>query len=520
MTPLPGLPALPARGRGAGGRTSRRLATAVLCLGLFLLGMDLTILNVAVPALRGDLHATLAEVQWIVDGYALALGATVLAAGDVTDRVGRRRSFVAGLLLCGTASALGALSRTPAQLVAARCGMGLGAALLMPATLALISNLHPEAASRRRAIAVWTATGAVGGLTGPLIGGHLVEAFSWRAAFWINVPFTVLTTALALVLVPRPGQTPGTCRKRTDTAGLALSAGGFLALIWAVIESPSLGWTHPAVLTAYGLAAVLLSAFVRWERRSPHPMLPLPLLYDARIGAGATCLALMSLTLFGALFILTLYLQGVLGCTPSEAGARILPLPGGLAAGALAAPALMSRFGRRRPVVLGLALVAAAFAVQAGTTPESGYGRVVVFAIVAGIGAGLVACAATESVMGAVPPRQAALGSAINDATRQVGAALGVAVQGSVLTSTYTHDLRTGLGGRLPPGPLPLPGAAVPHTASGPLGTAAREAFVSAVTTTALTALTVTLGTMLVAWFWLPSTAPDRAPEAPGAPAG
>ncbi|MEU1674576.1 MFS transporter [Streptomyces roseifaciens] len=509
-----------ARPRGTGRRTSPRLATAVLCVGLFILGMDLTILNVAVPALRSDLHATLAEVQWIVDGYALALGATVLAAGNVTDRVGRRRFFLAGLLLCGAVSALGALSRTPAQLVAARCGMGLGAALLMPATLALISTLHHEAASRRRAIAAWTATGAVGGLTGPLVGGHLVEAFSWRAAFWINVPLTALTAALALVLVPRTEQhTPEAGHRSMDTGGLALSAGGFLALIWAVIESPSLGWTHPAVLTAYGLAAALLSAFVRWERRSPHPMLPLPLLRDARIGAGAACLALMSLTLFGALFILTLYLQGVLGCTPSEAGARILPLPGGLAAGALAAPALMSRLGRRPPVVLGLVLVAAAFAVQAGTTPESGYGRVVVFTGVAGIGAGMVACAATESVMGAVPPRRAALGSAINDATRQVGAALGVAVQGSVLTSTYTHDLRTRLGGRLPPGPLPLPGATAPHTAPGPLVATAREAFVSAVTTTAFTALAITLVTTLAAWFWLPSEAPDRLPETTGAPA-
>ncbi|WP_087930805.1 MFS transporter [Streptomyces albireticuli] len=484
-----------------GGHRWPRAATAVLCLGFFVLGMDVTVLNVAVPALQRDLGADLAQIQWIVDGYALTLGAAVLAAGGVTDRIGRRRSFVAGLAVCGAVSALGALAGSAGQLVAARCGMGLGAALLMPATLSLISNLHPAAASRRRAIAAWAAAGAVGGLTGPVVGGFLVEEFSWRAGFWVNVPLTAVIIALAPVLVPESRTAPGAAR--TDAAGLVLSAAGFLALIWSVIESPSRGWTDPVVLTGYGAAAVLLTCFVGWERRSRHPMLPLSLLRDARVSTGAACLALMSLALFGALFVLTLYLQGVQGCSPWQAGVRVLPLPAALAVGAGAALPLLARFGERLPVVLGLTLVTCAFAVQAGTRAGSGYGRVVVFEIVAGLGAGLVACAATEAVMGAVPRERAGLGSAVNDATRQLGAALGVAVQGSVLSTVYTSRLGEGAGGA-----VPLPVAAASARGGGGLPAVAREAFVAAVATTAVTAAVVTLVATTAAWYWLPAGAP------------
>ncbi|MBF6055470.1 MFS transporter [Streptomyces eurocidicus] len=483
-----------------GGTRWPRTASTVLCLGFFVLGVDVTVLNVAVPALQRDLDATLAQVQWIALGYALALGTAVLPAGAVTDRIGRRRSFVAGLAVCGAASALGALARHPGQLIAARCGMGLGAALLLPAALSLVGDLHPAAASRRRAIAAGAAAGAFGGLTGPVIGGFLVEEFSWRAGLWANVPLTAAALALAPALVPGPRAAPGAAR--ADVGGLALSATGFLALVWAVVESPGRGWTDPAVLTGYGAAAVLLICFVGWERRSRHPMLPLSPLRDVRVGTGAACLALMSLALFGALFVLTLYLQGVQGCSPWQAGVRVLPLPAALAVGAGAALPLLARFGERLPVVLGLTLVTCAFAVQAGTRPGSGYGRVVTFELVAGLGAGLVARAAAEAVMGAVPRERAGLGSAVNDATRQLGAALGVAVQGSVLSAVYTSRLGEGDGGVVP---LPVAGA------SGGPPAVAREAFVAAVTTTAVTAAVVSLAATTAAWYWLPAGAPDAA---------
>ncbi|MCD9196423.1 MFS transporter [Streptomyces albireticuli] len=475
-----------------------RAATVALCLGFFVLGTHLTVLDVAVPALRHDLGATLAQSQWIVGGYALVLGVSVLAAGAVADRAGRRRSLVAGLALCGAVSALGALARHPGHLIAARCGMGLGAALLTAVAFSLLGDLHRGAAARCRASTAGAVAGVAGGLTGPAVGGLLVEAFSWRAAFWIDVPLTAVALALVLALVPASrAAAPGPAR--TDFGGLVLSAAGFLALVLAFVESPARGWTAPAVLTGYGAAAVLLACFAGWERRTRHPVLPPSPPRDARVSTGAACLVLMSLVLFGALFVLILSLQAVRGCSPWQAGALVLPLPAALAVGAGAAQPLLARFGERLPVVLGLTLLTCAFAVQAGTRAGSGYGRVVTFELVAGLGAGLVAWAATETVMGAVPRERPGLGPAVHEATRQLGAALGVAVQGSVLSTVCASRLGEGAGDAVP---LPL---ATPSRGAGALPAVAREAFAAAVATTAMTAAVISLVATTAAWYWLPA---------------
>ncbi|MCL8010676.1 MFS transporter [Streptomyces sp. AS02] len=474
------------------GDRQRRAAAVVVCLGLFLLGMDLTVLNVAVPDLQRDLNPSMAQVQWIVDAYALVLGGLVLTAGALTDRIGRRRAFMTGLAVCGAASAFGALAEEPGPVVAARCGMGAGAALLMPATLSIISNLFTEPAARRRAIALWAAVLGLGGMTGPVLGGALVEGFSWRAGFWVNVPLVAVTLVLTLRVVPATGSgpTPRHGGERVDLPGAVLSACGLLTFVWAVIESPAQGWTSTPVLSGFALATALLTAFVVHERRRAEAaMLPLSLLRLPGVVRGAVSLALLSFALYGALFVITLYLQGVLGYTPWQAGVRTLPLAAALAAGSLATPSLMARHGARKPIAAGLALVTVAFAVLAHTGAASGYGRLMVFEVVAGLGAGLVAAAGTEAVMGAVPLSRAGLGSAVNDATRQVGAALGVAVQGSVLSTVITDRL----------------GAAV--SAAGPTAVlapspAARQAFVDGLTATALTAGAVTLAATLAVIPW------------------
>ncbi|MEU7166405.1 MFS transporter [Streptomyces morookaense] len=411
--------------------------TTVVCLGLFLLGLDVTLLNVAVFDLERALDATLAQTQWVVDGYALVLGGTVLGAGAVTERIGRRRCFIAGLAICGVTSVLGATASGPVQAVTSRCGMGAGAALLMPATLSIICDLFPEPGLRRRAIGLWAALGATGAMTGPLVGGWLVQHYSWRAVFWFNVPTASVIILLAVVAVPRSGEPR---RTGFDPLGVFLSASGLLCLVWALIESPSRGWTSAGTLTAFGGAAVLLTALMLWEARCSRPMLPLALLRHPFIASGATTLALLTFSIMGAAFVLTLYLRGVLECSPMATGIRLLPLPAALCLGAALAPSAM-RSGTRTPVVLGLLVVTAAFAVLAGTEPDSGYGRVAVFQAVSGFGAGLVATAATDGVMASVPAGRAGLGSAINDATRQVGVALGVAVQGSILATVYEDRL-------------------------------------------------------------------------------
>lgn len=497
---------------------ARWAAAAVVCLGLFLLGMDLTILNVAVPDLQRDLGPSMAQVQWIVDAYALVLGGLVLTAGALTDRIGRRRAFTIGLAVCGTASALGALAEEPGPVIAARCGMGAGAALLMPATLSIIGNLFTEPAARRRAIALWAAVLGLGGMTGPVLGGALVEGFSWRAGFWVNVPLVAVTLVLTALVVPVTPVTPvtpvmpvvpfvpetgpgragrrgdvraeGRCGQRIDLPGAMLSACGLLTLVWAVIESPVKGWTSTPVLSGFALAAALMTAFVVHEkRRAAHAMLPLPLLRRPGVLRGAVSLALLSFALYGALFVITLYLQGVLGYTPWQAGVRTLPLAAALAVGSLAAPRVLARHEERTPIAAGLALVTGAFVVLAHTRAASGYGHLMLFEVIAGLGAGLAAVAGTESVMGAVPLSRAGLGSAVNDATRQVGAALGVAVQGSVLSTVVTDRLGSA-------------GSAAGPTAVLPPTPVARQAFVDGLTATALTAGAVTLAATLAVIPW------------------
>ncbi|EPH46081.1 putative MFS-type transporter [Streptomyces aurantiacus JA 4570] len=500
----------------------------MLCVGLYLLGLDLTVLNVAIPDLQADLRPTVAEVHWIVDGYALVLGGTVLAAGTVTDRTGRRLSYACGLTLCAAASVLGALAGAPWQLIAARCGMGAGAALMMPATLSLIRNLFTDPRERRRAIAVWTAVLGAGGLTGPLVGGWVVEHFSWRAVFWLNVPLALVTVAAAFLLVPESRVRRG---ERLDVAGALLSACVLLTLVGAVIEGPVRGWTSPVVLGGFALAAALLTVWARQQRRSPHPLLPPELLRDARIGIGALALALMSFALFGALFVMTLQLQGVMGHTPWEAGVRTVPLPAALAVGAFAGQPLIGRHGERPVVALGLVLVSLGLGVLATTAPGSGYGRLVLFQALAGLGAGMTAVAGTEAVMGAVPAARAGLGSAVNDATRQVGSALGVAVQGSLLATLYTDRIRTTLMDNGVPGDVvgsaddtvlatAALAARLPEPERTRLLGAAEDAFVHGLTHTALLAAAVTALTAAAVWRWFPACARDVAEYGAADPGG
>ncbi|MEU9212790.1 MFS transporter [Streptomyces sp. NPDC048415] len=514
--------------RQAGLSVRRRWGAALtVCLGLFLLGLDLTVLNVAVPGLRDDLNATMRETQWIVDAYALALGGLVLTSGGLTDRMGRRRAFVAGLVACALTSAAGGLVQSPGQVIAARAGMGAGAALLMPATLCIITDLFPEPARRGRAIALWAAVGGLGGACGPVVGGWLVEQTSWRAAFWVNIPIAALAIALTLALVPAHQSRPHS-RTRFDVPGALLSAGGLLVLVWAIIESPARGWTNPLTLVAYATAGLLLSGFVIVEHRSSSPVLSLALVAPARVSTAALTLAMMSFALFGALFVVTLYLQGVLGYTPWQAGLRVLPLPAGLMAGAALSLGITARWGEKTSVLLGLVSVAAAFGLLAQTPAGSGYGRLLVFLVLAGAGAGLTAAASTACVMNAVPSSRAGLGSSVNDATRQVGAALGVAVQGSLLSSVYTHQLEGTLTRAHASAPLQastaadnvLSAAAIAHRlppgARERLRAAAEDAFVHGMSHAALAAAAVVLAAALITARWLPGRAATDAQ--PGGP--
>ncbi|MFD7342147.1 MFS transporter [Streptomyces violascens] len=488
----------------------RYAAAATVCSGLFLLGLDLTVLNVAIPDLQRRLGPTMEQVQWIVDGYALVLGGTVLALGALTDRMGRRRAFVMGLTVCGMAGMAGAVATTPEQVIAARAIMGAGAALFMPATLSIVTNLFPEPALRHRAIALWAVVGSAGGLTGPLIGGWLVEHFSWRAGFWLNLPVAVAVIVLALLLVP---ESRALQAEPMDIMGAALSTIALLTLVWAVIAAPRQGWTSAPVLAGGAAAALLLASFIVREHRAKAPMLPLELLRAGRISATAASLIVMSFALYGALFLMTLYLQGVMAYTPWQAGVRTLPLLAALGGGAIAAVPLLRRGDPMWPITLGLAVITVAFAVLWDTQAGSGYPHLIVFQVATGLGGGLVAAAATEAVMDAVPGHQAGIGSAINDATRQVGSTLGVAVLGSVLSTVCTSRLDDLTAGRnlppLPPGATtggflnPEYLARLPSPDRSHLLTAAKQAFTDGLCTAAIvtglvTAMATAAGALLL----------------------
>ncbi|WP_329499286.1 MFS transporter [Kitasatospora herbaricolor] len=508
-TGRPGRAERPAAGRE---RLRAWAAVAVVCAALFLIGLDFTVLNVAIPGLRADLGTSLAQTQWIVDGYALTLGGCVLAAGTLGDTYGRRRAFVAGLAVCALASVAGATGDGAGQLIAARCGMGVGAALFMPATLSTVVHVLPGAADRRRAISLWAAVAGVGALAGPVVGGRLVLLYEWRAAFWLNVPVAVLVAAAALLLVP---ESRNPAPERLDRPGAVLSCAGLLTLVWGIIEAPGRGWTDGAVLAAFAASAVLLGGFAARQLCSAAPMLPPALLRRGPVGLATLSLALMSFAMFGAMFVLTLYLQQVRGLDAWAAGVRTIPFSVGLAVGAGAAPPLARRCGARVPVTAGLLLITSGFAVLAGLRPGAGEAPVLLFQALAGFGSGLVAPVATEVVMSAVPAANAGVGSALNDATRQVGSTLGVAVLGSVLAEVST--------GELPPGSaaaLVLSGGGPDLAGAGPdLAEAVRQAetaFVHGMTAAAWTGGAVALLAAVFAWRRMPRRQrPAAAPVTP-----
>ncbi|GHD03879.1 MFS transporter [Streptomyces violarus] len=472
----------------------------MLCTGLFLIGLDVTVMNVALPTLQSDLDPGPQGLLWMADAYTLALACCVLPAGVWSDTHGRRRAFALGLALCGTASVGGGLATCTGQVVTARLAMGCGAALLMPSTLSLITVVFPDPAARRRAVAVWTFVAGLGALAGPVVGGLLVEHYGWRAGFWINVPVVVVALAVTGRWVPesrhpRPGP--------PDRAGTGAVTCGMGALVWSIIQGPVRGWTDPAIGTGFTLAALAFAFLLRWERHHPAPLLPPRLFADRRFTAAAAALAWMFFALFGSLFLLTLYLQTQLHHTPAQTGARLLPLAAALGAGAGASLLIAPRWGDRLPVTTGMLLVASGFGFLALAPPASGYAPALGYQLVAGFGAGLAAAPATEAVLGAVPGERAGTGAAINDLLREVGGALGIAVLGSLLAAHHTH--------RPPPGTAQQPLThATPAGPSAALPEASSVTFMNGLHTASWAAAAAALSAAFIAAVWLPHQAGPR----------
>ena len=422
----------------------RWLALGVLCLSLFLVVLDNTILNVALPTLVDELDASTSDLQWIVDSYVLVFAGLLLSAGSLGDRFGRRRSLFFGMVIFGIGSVLAAFSGSSAELIATRAFMGLGAAFVMPATLSIITNLFTDPKERAQAIAAWAGVAGLGIAIGPITGGWLLEHFWWGSIFLVNVPFIVLALAAGAKLLPesRDPEQP-----RLDVVGAGLSIVGLTALVWTVIEAPHHGWTDSVTLAGFAAAAAVLGAFIAWERHTDHPMLNLEFFKDRRFSVGTGAITLVMFAMFGSLFIITQLLQFVFGYSALQAGIRMLPVAGTMVVVAPLSAKLVERIGSKLVVGTGMATIAAGLLLTSGVDPADGYGPLALAMVVLAMGMALVMAPATEAIMGSLPPAKAGVGSAVNDTTRELGGALGVAVLGSILSSAYATNVAAGLDG-------------------------------------------------------------------------
>ncbi|MDP8938394.1 MAG: MFS transporter [Actinomycetota bacterium] len=406
---------------------------AVMCLSLVMVVMSVAGLNVALPSMQRELDASASDLQWIVDVYALVFAALLLPAGAIADRFGRKGTFLVGLAIFAAGSVVGGIGTGATQIIVGRVINGIGAAFVMPATLSLIATVFPPA-ERRRAIAVWAGFAGAGGALGPMVSGALLENFWWGSALLVNVPIVALVATAVWLFSPTsrdPAATP------LDPVGAVLSLIGLGALIFGIIEGPERGWTDSTVLAAFAAAAVGLGSFVAWERRSPHPMLPLGLFGDRRMSVGSGVVTVAFFIMFGFFFLFTLYLQFVRRYSPLNAGMATLPMAMTLVAVAPRSAAVAERVGTGRVMALSFLLVASGFTVLSQIDPRTPYPVLVCALVLMGAGMSLTAAPATGSIMSAVPHAKAGVGSAVNDTTREVGGALGIAVLGSIGSAAY-----------------------------------------------------------------------------------
>ncbi len=501
---------------------SKPVVLAALLLAAFLVNLDTTLVNVALPAMVRQLHATTTQLQWVVDSFNLVFAALLLTFGSLSDRFGRKRMLLAGLTVFGAASLAGGFTTNAAQLIAARSVMGLGAAITFPATLSLISNVFTGRRERARAIGLWGAIAGVAIAMGPIVGGWLLEHFSWAAIFTAMAPVAALAAAGAALAVPESKDPDAAA---PDIPGLVLSAAAMGLGVFTLIEAPAYGWTAGRTVAGFAAAALLLAAFVWRERSAAHPMLDVRLFRNLRFSAASGAVTVSFFTLFGFIFLITQYFQFVRGYGPLSTGVRLLPVALSVGAGSVAGTQLAVRAGTKVIVTTGLVAMAAFYGWVAATTSATlSYGIIAAQMVLYGLGMGLTSAPATESIMGAITRAKAGVGSAVNDSTRLIGGTLGVAVIGSIYASVYGARLTAAL-------PAATPGrvAAIAHqsvgaayTAAGQLAAlghpalglalqhAATSAFLRGLTTGALVAGAVAAAGALLAITFLPAQPPNH----------
>ncbi|GAA4909893.1 MFS transporter [Streptomyces coeruleoprunus] len=417
-----------------GGHPQRWLILGVICLAQLTVLLDNTVLNVAIPSLTRELHASTADIQWVINAYSLVQSGLLLTAGNAADRYGRKKMLLSGLALFGVGSLAAAYAESSAQLIAARAGMGVGGALLMTTTLAVVVQVFDDT-ERVKAIAIWSTVSSLGFAAGPLIGGFVLDHFWWGALFLINIPVAVLGLFAVTALVPESKHKQG---DRPDLLGALLSTVGMTAVVYAIISGPEHGWTSGRVLVAAAMGLLVLGAFALWELRTPYPMLDMHFFRNQRFVGAVAGAILVAFGMTGSLFLLTQHLQFVLGYEPLAAGLRTAPLAltvvvlnlTGLGA------RLLPKLGTPGTIALGMTLVSGGL-VSIALLGGQGYGGMLLGLVVMGAGVALSMPAMANAIMSAIPPEKAGVGAGINGTLAEFGNGLGVAVLGAVLNARF-----------------------------------------------------------------------------------
>jgi EmrB/QacA subfamily drug resistance transporter len=488
-------------------------ALVVLAMSLLVVTVDNTILNVALPTIQTDLDASSSELQWIVDSYLLVFAVLLLMAGSLGDRFGRKRALFTGLAIFGAGSLMAAQAGSSDELILWRAVMGIGAAAIMPTTLSIITNIFPKE-ERPKAIALWAAVAGMGIAIGPVSGGLLIEYFDWSAVFLVNLPIVAFGLIAGAVLIPesRDPEAP-----RLDFPGFGLSIAGLSAIVWALIEAPERGWTSAPILTAFAAGAAIVAAFIAWELRARQPMLDVSVFRNLRFSAANVSVTFVFFALMGVMYFLTTYLQSVMGYSALEAGVRMVPIAIGVIVAARLSVALTERLGTKIVVAAGLGLVGISLGAFTSVGVDNGYFTKVAGALTfMGVGMGLAMAPATEAIMGSLPREKAGIGSAMNDVVRELGGTLGVAVLGSIVSTSYASGMEGATSG-LAPGAAEAAGDSVSaaHEVAAEVGggggaqliALADQAFVDAMTTAAGVGAIVALVGAVFAAIWLPARA-------------
>jgi EmrB/QacA subfamily drug resistance transporter len=478
--------------------------------------VDNLIVNVAIPTLSRELNAGTSALQWIVDSYSLVFAGLLLAGGGIGDRFGRKGTLQVGLVLFAACSAMAAFANSTSSLIFWRGAMGIGAALVFPATLAIITNVFTDPIERAKAIGVWSAVSGAAVAFGPVAGGLLLEHFWWGSVFLINVPIVAIALFLGWRLVPTSKDPSG---HNIEPLGFVLSIAMIGLLVFTVIEGPHRGWASATTLISFAATAALLAVFIAWELRVPNPLLDVRTFSNARFSAGSSAIFVAFFSLFGFTFLVTQYFQYVRGYSTLSSGLHTLPFAIGAGVTAPSAARLALKFGTKRVVTWGLLSMAIGLFIASQLTPASSYWGVVVPSMLfLASGLACVTSPSTEAVMGSVTRDKAGVASAVNDTAREVGGTLGVAVVGSVFASLYGPRILDNLTGL----PIPKEGldaaessmaAALvvaeraPAAGQGMIIEAARTAFMHGWTTACLVAASVAVVGSFVALAFLPNRA-------------